>query len=228
MLLLILSIILIALSVAERFVFIKKDKSWNRLRLLIGLMMILVLFFISYFITDTTIGIIYLFLGMGFYFIMGIIDSRSDVENLKCIGNLVGLPIMVLLFIKMRQHLLIDFQYIIIITILVNAILAYSYKRKRTKKENISFAIGALLVIIMMYSYFNLTDIEDRLKLKQVSVAEKYLEEELNMQDVYVYMRSFGGRLRGKESIVRAYDREGNTILMIYRNNKIVSHEVKD
>lgn len=209
MLLLILSFILIALSVAERFVFIKKDKSWNRLRLLIGLMMILVLFLIS-------------------YFIMGIIDSRSDVENLKCIGNLVGLPIMVLLFIKMRQQLLIDFQYIIIITILVNAILAYSYKRKRTKKENISFAIGVFLVIIMMYSYFNLTDIEDRLKLKQVSVAEKYLEEELNIQGGYIYMRSFDGRLRGEESIVRAYDEEGNTILMTYRNNKIVSNEVKD
>lgn len=41
-------------------------------------------------------------------------------------------------------------------------------------------------------------------------------------------MDEFFGSLRGEEVIVIAYDEDGNRILMTYRDNKIVSHGIRD
>lgn len=228
MLVVFFSIILIVLSLVERFIYKKMDESWNKARLFIGVMIAVVLFLISYVVTDTAIGVFYLYIGMSFYFLMGLVNFRSNIEWLKYISNIIGLPIMILLFFKMNQHILINIQYLLVMLVIVNAILCYLYKRKGTKEENITFGIGAVIVIIMMYAYFNLPDIEDRFILKQESVARKYLEEELDIQEGYAYMRSFDGGLRGEESKVWAYDEEGNSISMTYKNNKIVSHEIED
>lgn len=229
MIVLIFVVLLIILAVLERVIYKKKDKSWDKTRLFIGVLMLILLFLISYFVTDTAMGVFYVFTGMGIFILTGVVNFRSDIEWLKYLSNIVGLPLMVYLWMKMFQNTLINPQYLLLLIITINMILCYSYKRKGTRKENITFAIGVVIVILLIYSYYKLPEFEDRIMLKQESVAQKYLEEELDVQGLYIYLDSFSGSLRGKEAIVKANNPlSGNVILMKYRNNKIVGYEIKD
>lgn len=228
MIVIILSIILIILAVVERLIYKKMDENGDKLRLFIALLMVAVLFLISYFVTDTPIGVLYVFSAMSFYFLMGAINFRVNIEWIEYVANIIGLPLMVILFTKIYEYSLINFQLLILLFAIVNSILSYPYKRKGTLKGNISFGIGALIVVIIMYSYFNLPDIEDRLNRKQEAVAQKYLEDELDIYESYTYLRGFEGSLRGEVSTVTAYDESGNLLLLKYRDNKIVSYERVD
>lgn len=219
--------ILIALAVLERFIYKKKDKSWDKIRLFIGLLMMIFLFLISYFVTDTARGVFSVFTTMSIFLLMGAINFRSNVEWLKYLANIVGLPLVIYIMIVMHQHLLVKAQYIILLMLTINMILCYSYKRKGSSKENITFAIGLALVILLMYSYIKLPDFVDRMMLKQEFVAQEHLKKELSMDGLYVYLDSFNGSLRGKEAIVKANDPfSDSVIVMKYRNNKIVSYEI--
>lgn len=48
------------------------------------------------------------------------------------------------------------------------------------------------------------------------------------MQGFEVYSANFSGGIRGEEIKVRAYDSSGTLILMTYKNNKIISYDIKD
>lgn len=213
----------------ERVIYKKKDKSWDKVRLFIGVLIAIMLFLISYFVTDASIGIFYVFSSMVIFILMGVVNFRSNIEWLKYLSNIVGLPLVVYLWFKMFQHVLIKPQYILLLLFTINMILSYSYKRKSTTKENITFGIGVVMSALLLFYYFKLPDFEDRLMSKQEVVAKKYLEEELDMHGLDGYLRNFSGSLRGEESTVSAYDASsGSVILMKYKNNKIQSYEIKD
>lgn len=223
-----LSIVLMALAVLERVVFKKMDKSWDKLRVVIGVIITFVLLLISYFITDTGVGFMYTFLGMGVFITITLISFRCNREAPKHLSNLLGLPLMAILLLKMQEHSLVRLNLIILAIAMLNIVLTHSYKRKRNKKENISLGIGILFVVIITYLHFNFTNIEDKYIFKQENMAAKYLEEELNIKDPEIFMDEFFGSLRGEEVIIIAYDENGNRILITYKNNKIVSHEIED
>ena len=217
-----------ALAVAERVIFIRMDKSWNNLRLLIGIIITFVLFLISYFITDTRVGFMYTFLGMGAFIIITLISFRCNRGAPEHLSNLLGLPLAVILLLEMQEHSLVPLNLIILAIAMLNIVLTHSHKRKRNKKENISFGIGILFVVIITYLHFNFTNIDDKYISKQENVAAKYMEEELSVKDPEIFMDEVFGSLRGEEVIVISYDEEGNRILMTYKNNKIISHKIDD
>ncbi len=228
MIVLILSIILIGLAGLERSIYIKKNKGLDKVRLFIGVLITCLLFLISYIITDTAIGFFYVFLSIITFLLIGIVNYRSNVEWLKYSSYVIGLPIMVYLLIKATQNMLINPRYILLLLLVVNLILCYSYKRKWTVKENIALAIGIVISATFMFSYYKLSGSEVRIMVKQELIAQKYLEEELGMYGLEVYFANFTGSIRGEETTVRAYDSSGTFILMIYKNNKIVSYDIKN
>lgn len=228
MLVLILSIIVIGLAGLERRIYIKSSKGSGKIRLFIGVLIISLLFYTSYIITDTAIGVFYVFLGIIAYILIGLVKCRSNVEWLKYLSYIMGIPFMLYILIKASQNMLIDPIFILFLLNVINMILSYSYKQRGTKKENISLAIGIVIAAALIFSYFNLPGSEERLMLKQELVAQKYLEEELGMYGLEVFYYSFTGSLRGEETTVRAYDPSRPLILLTYKNNKIISYDIKD
>lgn len=228
MIVLILSMILIGLSVLERVIYAKKNKSLNKVRLLIDMLIICLLFSISYFITDTAIGIFYVFSSALTLIFIGIVDYRSDIEWLKYSAYIIGLPLFVFLLIKSTQNMLINPKYIFLLLSTINMILGYSNKRKWTAKQNIAFVMGIIIVAALMFSYYKVSDFKNRIMLKQELVAQKYLEEELGIYGLEVYVDNFNGSLRGEKVGVRAYDSSGDYMLMIYKDNKIISYDIKE
>ena len=227
MLVLILSIIVIGLAGLERRIYIKNSKGSDKVRLFIGVLIISLLFYISYIITDTAIGVFYVFLGIIAYILIGLVKCRSNVE-LKYLLYIMGIPFTVYLLIKATQNMLINPTLFFFILSVINLILGYSYKQRGTIKENIALVIGIVIAVTLIFSYFNLPGSEDRIMLKQELVAQKYLEEELGMYGLEVFYYSFTGSLRGEETTVRAYDPSRPLIILTYKNNKIISYDIKD
>jgi len=173
-------------------------------------------------------GVFYVFLSITTVILIGIVNGRSNVVWLKCLSYTIGLPLLIYLLIKATQNMLIDPRYTLLLLSIINLTLSYSYKRRWTAKENISFAIGIVFAATLMFSYYKLSGSEDRIMLKQELVAQKYLEEELGMHGLEVYVSNFTGSLRGEETAVKAYDLSGTFILLTYKNNQIIRYDIKD
>ena len=228
MIVLILAIILVGLSVLERIVYIKKGKNWDKVRLFIGLLILCIITSITYFSTDTWIGMLYVFMFIIIFILIGFIINRSKIELLKHLSYIIGFPLMAYLLIKASQNILINMQYLFLLLTIINLILSYPYKGKGTKKENISFAIGVVIIIIMALSNYKLSEFEERIMVKQEIVAQKYLEEELGLYGFEVYAYRYNGSIRGEKVRISAYDSSGTYIEMVYKDNKIIRHNIKD
>lgn len=191
MIVLILSIILIGLAGLERSIYIKKNKGLDKVRLFIGVLITCLLFLISYIITDTAIGVLYVFLSTITFILISIVNDRSNVEWLKYSSYVVGLPFMVYLLIKAIQNMLIHPQFFLLLLLVINTILCFTFKRKGSVKENIALAIGIVIAATFMFSYYKLSGSEGRIMVKQELVAQKYLEEKLDMHGLEVYSDNF-------------------------------------
>ena len=228
MIVFVLSILLIGLAGLERVMYIKNNyKDWDKVRVFIGALITVLLFLISFYITDTTIGLLNTFLSISIFILIGIVHCRSKIEWIKYSSYIIGLPVMVYLLIQLIQNILINPRYIIFLILVINLVLSYSYNPKGTAKENIAFSIGFAISLAMVFSYYKTSGLENGILQKQELVALKYLEEELGAHGFEVYADRTGS-LRGEETTVRAYDSSGTFILLIYKNNKIASYDMKD
>lgn len=204
----------------------RKNKNYNKVRLFIGILISCILLTLSYFITDTNIGMFYVFLSASTYVLIGIFNYRSNSEWLNYSSYVIGLPVMVYLFIKATPNMLINPQYILLLLLIVNLVLSYSFKQ-RTKKENIALAIGTVIGATVMFSYYKSPGFEEKITPKHELVAQKYLEEELGMYGLYIYADKSSIKLRGEDITVRAHDSSGAYIIMTYKNGKIISCDIK-
>ena len=224
----IILILLIGLVILERTLYIKSNNIWHKMRLLIGILITSLLFSISYFITDSTIGMLYVFLSISTVLLIGIVNYRSNIEWVKYTSYIIGLPAMVYLLIKAIQNMLISPQYIFLLLLVINSILSYPYKRIGTKKETISLIVGVVMAATLMFSYYKLSDLEDRIMLKQELVAKRYLEEELGTYGLFIYTNTSSIKLRGEDITVKAYNPSGISIIMTYKNGRIISYDIKN
>lgn len=221
---LILSIILLGLTALERFIYIKKGESWNRARLIIGIFIIATILLISYFITDTAIGVFMVAITLFLYLAIGLITTRVKIEWLQYASFIIGLPIMVYLYFKLLGHILIDVQFLILILLLTHFIMNYSIKQERTSKLNISLVIGIIFSVGIFFYFYQLSE-DGQIMYRQELVAQRYLEEELALsEDLYIYGERLRANLRGEEQIVRAIDESGNLIIMTYKNGQIIEY----
>ena len=219
--LLVLSIMLISLTVLDRLISIKMNEKWNKLRLFNGIMIIFLIFLISYFGTDTATGIFCVSATMIMNFVISLIISRINIERLKYSANIIGIPILILLLMKATENMLMGMWHLSFLMIISKSIISYPDKEKGTVKEYVSLAIGIVISLGLIYSYSNYLP-GDRIMSKQKMVAQEYLEEELGLEGLEVYAPDIGLSIRGEEQVVRAYDPAGRTIKMIYKNNEII------
>lgn len=226
----ILIILSLSLAILERVIYAKKNRDinsvWNKVRASIGVGITLLLLLISYFITDTNIGMIYVFIFIFIYPLIWVIDDRSNIDWVKNAFNLLGFPFMMIFIIVFFKHSLINPQYITIFSLIMGSILKHGYENKGigSIKENKYLIAGILISALLIFSYYKSTDPETNLKLKTVGVAEKFLEEELDIRDTLVYP-DYNGGLRGKPIELSSYDeKRKTTIIMIYKNSKIISY----
>lgn len=222
MILLVLSIILIGLVGLERYISTKITNKLNGIRLFNGVMIAFLIFLISYFVTDTAIGILYVSITMIMYLLIGFIIYRSNIAWLEYPTYIIGIPMVIFLLIKSTENILISMNYLVFLMIILNSIISYSYKRKSTLKQNISLGIGIVISLGLIFSYYKFPGFRDRIMVKQEIVAEKFLEEELGMDGFEAYVRNTNISLRGEEKIVRAYDSTGIALKMVYKNNEII------
>ena len=201
MILLVLSIILIGLVGLERYISTKKINRLNGVRLFIGLMAIFLIFLISYFVTDTAIGIFYVSVTMIMYFLIGFITYRSNIAWLEYPTYIIGIPLMIFLLIKATENMLIAMNYLVFLMIILNLIISNSYKRKSTLKQNISLGVGIVISLGLLLAYYKFPEPKNRIMLKQEIVALKFLEEELDMDGFEAYVRNINISLRGEEKI---------------------------
>lgn len=228
MIILILSLIVIGLAIFQGVLYKKKNKESGKLRLIISLLIVGILFLISYYITDTAIGIFYVFSTFIVLLSINIVNFKSNREWIRILANVIGLPLVGYLLLKSIQNMLMAPSYFISLLIAINSILNFSSKRKWTAKENISLAVGIVLTIGLLFTYYKLSGSENRVMRKQELVAQEYLEDELGIDAVEVYIPRSRGSLRGEEISVRAWDSSEKLIILTYKNNMITKHEIKD
>lgn len=220
---LILSIILLGLTALERFIYVKKGESWNIVRLVVGIFIIATIVLISYFITDTAIGVFMVSITLLLYLAIGLITSRVKIEWLQYAAFIIGIPIMVYLYFKLLEHILLDVQFLILLLLLAHFIMNYSIKQERTSKQNISLVIGIIFSLGVFFYFYQLSE-DGQIMYRQELVAQRYLEEELALSDLYIYGERLRANLRGEEQTVRAYGESGTFIIMTYRNGEIIEH----
>ena len=88
-----LATLAIALSVVERKLYIKKDRSWDMARLFTGAVLVYTLFLLAYYATDTVIDLVYVLGTVIALVVLGLIDSRSDYKHVNLISNIIGIPV---------------------------------------------------------------------------------------------------------------------------------------
>ncbi len=230
MVILVLSLILVGLSILERVIHIKKGKDWDIIRLFIGVLIIITLFLISYFATDTTSGLLYVFFTMCIYLLLAIINRRCHQNWIKNFLSIVDIPLFVYLLLSIIQNILIDFKIIILLLFLIKSIFAYLYKNKNKHdmRQNISFLVGIAIGIAIILFYYKPSDFGTRIMVKQEIVAQKFLEEELGLYGLDIYVDYFNRNLRGEDTVVRAYNSSGISVILIYRNDAIISYDIKN
>lgn len=206
----------------------KKNKDRDTVRLFIGILIIILLFLIAYFVTDTVIGLFYIFFTMCLYLVPSIINRRSHRKWAENLLFIIGIPLFVYLLIKIIENVLIDFKILILLILLLRAILDYPYKNKQNMRRNISLLVGLVIGIGVLLFYYKTVNFETRIMVKQEIVAQKFLEEELGLYGLSIDVDYFNRHLRGEDTIVRAYDSSGTSIILIYRNNEIISYDIEN
>lgn len=222
MILLVLSIILIGLVGLERYITTKKINRLNGIRLILGISVAFLIFLISYFVTDTTIGVFYVSMTMIVHFFISLIEYRSNITWLKYSSNIIGIPMVIFLLIKAAENMLTNMIYLVILMLILSSIIGYSYRRKGSLKEYVSLGVGIVISFGLIFSYYNFSESRDRIMVKQEIVAKEFLEEELGRNEFEVYTRNTSISLRGEEKTVRAFDSTGTAITMVYKDNEII------
>lgn len=225
MIVLILAVMLVGLAGLKRILHMKKNKNYLNVRIFIGALMICLLFFIAYFITDTTKGTFLTFTSIGVFVLIGTGNFRKNTKWAKYLFYIIGLPLAVYLLIKSIPNILISPSYLFILLTILNFILAYPNESKGNIKTNIALAIGIVGAVGIMFGYYKLSGSDNRIMIRQEIVAQNYLEE-LNIYGFDVYVRS-PGSLRGRPVIVKGYHPlSTDTIEMVYQNGKIVEDSI--
>ena len=230
MTIIILALIAIALASLERFLYIKKgeNENFNKIRLFIRVLILGLLFLISYYVTDTANGLVYVFLSMGIFFIVGRFNDKKGIGSFKYLITVVEIFLGVYLFIKANQNILVSMNYIIIIVFTVTAILSNSSNQKPNFKQILVSIISIIIIFGIIFAYHKLPGSKDIFVVKKERVAQQFIKEELKLSGFDIYPDIFDRALRGQEAQIRAYDPSETRINMVYKNGKIIRYKINE
>lgn len=221
MIFIVLSLSLIILAIVERYLNQKRKDIWDKYKIFLGATFLVFLFLLSYFVTDTFIGLVNIFaLTLLFSFVNLLKDSRNK-ERYRMIGYLLGLPFLTLLMILAIRNSLTNFRFIYLILFILNMITAYPNKGKTSKKENIYLVGGGIISLGIIFSFSKGPEADYIVLSRQEVVAKAYVEERYGESDTYVYITWSNINLRNQDIEVRAFGPNNPSFKLIYNNGKI-------
>ena len=224
MIIFLLGIAVIISAIAERILSIKKS-NYSNIIIILRILIVVLLFSISYFITDTWSGWVYVIMVSGMsVFLVRVIHSKH-LEPVKYFIFILAPPVIAYLIVRSYQNILIDFNFFLILIISLRLIYAYP-QIQNSRKQNIALGLGIAMAISFIFIYYNPYDEETDVLRKQEIVAKEFLEEELGLYGLEIYARLGYNNIRSRETNVVAFDSSGNiNISMIYKNNRIISYQ---
>lgn len=225
MILVILFFVMIACSILLRIISYrgkKTDKFLDKKRLSIGALILGFIYatIIAYFVTDISIGFMYVFLTLILYYITMYFSHIQHINLLNSLILIVGIPLTSFLFVKAFEYILINFIYILLPVLIPWAILFGGLESELKLLKIISLATGIGIAIFIFFVPYN--TINRNNKHVQEVVAEEYLINKLNIVPDHVHADR---NLRGKATEVIAYSNDIK-ITMIYRNGRIESYKL--
>ena len=229
MVIIIISLFMIGLAIVDRFLQIKQSKDMANIgvpiiRTIITTLINVAIYLLAYFVTDTIIDFVYVFFTIWISHTLAIAIARWE-ETLTNVLIIIAAPLIVFLFVHAIPHTLVDMGMLLTPVSLSATILTYGNKVNKSKWNSLSAAIGFGIVLMLVYFYF-FTENDYVIQNKQEVVANHFLKEELNIPASTFYSQR---KLRGEESIVMAYNNSENKLVtMIYKNNAIISYEIKE
>lgn len=227
---LILTLGIVALVGFLRFLYIKSKNVYYKLRPFIYILILGIVFLISYFMTDTNAGIFYIFIMNSIIVLMVITDIRSDNKWLRYFSYIVGIPILFFLSIINYKYIVFYPSYILPLLIIIFFLAPKSKNmRKYSKGEKTAF-IGVILVLIIFIAvYSKISGSGLNLKMKPERVAQSYLVENLDKEEGWkIIMVSPNGKIRGEKIDIIAIGPSEKSITMVYKNNEIISFNLYD
>lgn len=224
-----ISLIMIGLAIIDRFLQTKHSKDTvnmglTLIRNIIITLINVAIYLLAYFVTDTIIDFIYIFVAIWISHTLIIAIARWQ-ETLTNFLIILAAPLIVVLFVHAIPHTLVDMGTVLTPVSLSATILTFEIKVNKNKWSSISKVIGVGIALTLIFFYFYNED-GTVIQNKQEVVANQFLREELNISASTFYSQR---KLRGEESIVMAYNNSENKLItMIYKNNTIISYEIID
>ena len=230
MIVFILALIAIGLAIIERVLYIKKKKSenFNKVRLLLKLFILGLMFMISYYVTDTTGGLVYVFLSICMSFIIAKFNYKNNKGLLKYFFTAIEAILVVYLIIKANQNMLISISYIFLtVTILMSILSSPDDQNPNFKQVAVNVAT-ITLVMGLVFVYQKLPGSKDLFVVKKERVAKNFIKKELNLSGFEIYPDIFDRALRGEEAQIRAYDPSETRINMVYKDGEIIRYTLNE
>lgn len=226
---LILTLAIVAAVGFLRFLNIKNKNMYYKLRPLIYILILGIVFLISYFMTDTNIGTFYIFIMNAIIVLMVISDMRSDNKRLRYFSYIVGIPVLFLLSIMNYKYIVFYPRYILPLLIIVFFLAPKSKDmRKYSKGEKTAFigVIAGLIIFTTIYSKISGSGLN--LKMKPERVAQSYIAKYIDEEEWKIIMVSPNGRIRGENIDIIAIGPSEKSITMVYKNSEIVSYKLHE
>jgi len=224
--LLAISIIVVIAIMTERIIYGMKERGDDRTSLDRIVKMIyggvtITLLLLSYLMTDTWIGIVYV---IGFFVLVFIFFHSDTVIMNKGVLKgirIIGFPIMILMIVFSSRFIVADIFILVIMGLSINHLTIFGAKSisKRAAKSLTSGYIGGLILATFVFLYL-LFGTEGSFMTKQEIVAREYIQNELNIDVIKV--DSVRG-IRGQETeVVAYYNGMSSQIVMVYKNGRII------
>lgn len=226
MIIVILALGLILFSVIDRFLYKfnekEKLKSITAIVIIVRVIMLICFFTMIYYVTDTGFDFFIVGLTFSLYFLLNVIYNKRLDELRWNLIVIIGTPLFAFLLILTTQHLLINISYMLLPVLIPATIIASPYKEELSRRSSISKVLGIGITIILLLSFNSIYD--GKVVKKQETFAKEYIINELNLDVDIIYSN---GKLRGEDTEVKAYTSDDTKIALIYRDNSIVSYEIK-
>ncbi len=218
----ILSLLAIILAILERYFFLKRKDIWDRHKLLLAACFIFVLLLISYFVTDTLLGLVNILVLSLSFSLLSFLKQLKNNEKNRMLAYIVGFPLITLLMISSIRNSLINFRFLYILILILNVISRYPNNEENNKKVTISLIAGGIISLGIIFALSKGPKADYILLSRQEIVAKDYVEEKYGDSDSYVYLTWTDINLRGKDIEIRAFGTNNISLQMIYNKGEII------
>lgn len=228
MIAIVLALTLISLAALERIIYVKSNKNYMKIRLVIKVLILILLITLCYYITDNSTDTFYVLLSWFAFFLLQRSITKSYEKCYIYLMIIVQAFVTIYIIINVTKHMLVYSGYIFCLLIILFSILGYSPKNQIDIKESFKITLILLVALTLVFYYYKLLGREVKIMTKPEMIAEEFIEKKLKLSDFNIYLDIFERGLREDEIFVKAYQGQEKLIIMVYKDGKIIRHEIKN